>query len=95
MYFNSWYDDIDGWGGGGGGGGGDDDDDNDDDVLQYKMDAIKVEPASDEETDTISSVHDFLQINIKSEYSLAVEAEPNEVKVCSILSGIFLVLPTP
>jgi hypothetical protein len=87
MYFNSSYNDIDGWDGGG--------DDDDVNVLQYKMDAIKVEPASDEETDTVSSIHDFLQINIKSEYSLAVEAETSEVKVCSILSGIFLVLPIP
>jgi hypothetical protein len=45
------------------------------------MDAIKIEPASDEETDTISSVHDFLQINLKSEYSVAVEAETNETQV--------------
>jgi hypothetical protein len=56
------------------------------------MDAIKVEPASDEETDTVSSVHDFLQINIKSEYSVAVEAETSEEKVCSVLNGFFLVL---
>jgi hypothetical protein len=61
--------------------------DDDDDMLQHKMDAIKVEPASDDETDTVSSVHDFLQINIKSEYSLAVEAEASEVKVCSVLNG--------
>jgi hypothetical protein len=59
------------------------------------MDAIKVEPASDEETDTVSSVHDFLQINIKSEYSVAVEAETIEIKVCFVLNGFFLVLLTP
>lgn len=52
-----------------------------DGVLQCKMDTIKIEPASDEETDTISSVHDFLQINLKSEYSVAVEAETNEIQV--------------
>jgi hypothetical protein len=45
------------------------------------MDAIKIEPASDEETDTVSSVHDFLQINLKSEYSVASEAETNEIQV--------------
>jgi hypothetical protein len=59
------------------------------------MDTIKVEPASDEETDTVSSVHDFLQINIKSEYSAAVKAEASEIKVCTILREIFLVLLTP
>lgn len=50
-------------------------------MLQRKMDAIKIEPASDEETDTVSSVHDFLQINLKSEYSVASEAETNEIQV--------------
>ncbi|XP_023719509.1 uncharacterized protein LOC111871010 isoform X2 [Cryptotermes secundus] len=48
--------------------------------TEHKMDAIKVEPASDEEADTASSVHDFLQINIESEYSVAAEAETSEVK---------------
>jgi hypothetical protein len=47
------------------------------------MDTIKIEPASDEETDTISSVHDFLQINLKSEYS----AETDEIKVFIVLLG--------
>jgi hypothetical protein len=47
------------------------------------MAAIKVEPASDDETDTVSSVHDFLQINIKNEFSVPVEAETSEVQVCS------------
>jgi hypothetical protein len=53
------------------------------------MDTIKVEPASDEETDTMSSVHDFLQINIKSEYSVAVEADESDIKVCSVLNKMF------
>jgi hypothetical protein len=61
----------------------------DDGVLQHKMDGIKVEPASDEETDAVSAADDFLQINIKSEYSLAVEAGTSEIKVCTVLSGFF------
>jgi len=48
------------------------------------MAAIKIEPASDDETDTVSSVHDFLQINIKNEFSVPAEAEISEVQVCSV-----------
>jgi hypothetical protein len=51
------------------------------------MAAIKVEPASDDETDTVSSVHDFLQINIKNEFSVPAEAETSEVQVCSVSVG--------
>jgi len=54
------------------------------------MAAIKVEPASDDETDTVSSVHDFLQINIKNEFSVPPEAETSEVEVCSVSIGFFL-----
>jgi len=53
------------------------------------MAAIKVEPASDDETDTVSSVHDFLQINIKNEFSVPAEAETSEVQVCSVSARFF------
>lgn len=53
------------------------------------MATIKVEPASDDETDTVSSVHDFLQINIKNEFSVPAEAETSEVEVCSVSVGFF------
>jgi hypothetical protein len=48
------------------------------------MAAIKVEPASDDETETVSSVHDFLQINIKNEFSVPAEEETSEVQVHSV-----------
>lgn len=56
------------------------------------MAAIKVEPASDDETDTVSSVHDFLQINIKNEFSVPAEEETSEVQVRSVSVGFFLML---
>ena len=53
------------------------------------MAAIKIEPASDDEIDTVSSVHDFLQINIKNEFSVPAEAETSEVQVCSVSVEFF------
>jgi len=53
------------------------------------MAAIKVEPASDDEIDTVSSVHDFLQINIKNEFSVPPESETSEIQVCSVSVGFF------